>query len=512
MRRSTGLALLLAGGVVAGSGVAVPAQAAVGSTSTRAVAPGDLKTDIDQILSDSRLSGATAGVTVRNARTGAVLYSHDADTRVVPASNNKIETSAAAFGILGTGYRFRTSVYTRGGTLYLKGTGDPTLGAAAYDRLAAEVAAGGVKTVKGDLVADDSWFEGPRLGPDWDPTDFPYYYAAEISALTVSPDDVFDVGTVDVVVTPTTPGQPPKVSLSPETGVVTIQNKATTGAAGSASTVSVDRTVGTNTIVISGSIPADATFDDLATVQDPALYAADVFRRALKAHGVTVEGDTTHGTTPKGARVVTTRRSIPLSRIATPYLKLSNNMIAETLVKEIGRKVTGHGSWTAGLPVVAKYLKTLGVDTSQVKQTDGSGLGHTNYTTATQISNVLRAAQRKSWFPVFYNAIPIAGQPDQLVGGTLRSRMVGTPAAGNVHAKTGTLTGVSALSGYVKDPDGQPLIFSIIFNGYKGGAPTDLQDKIAVRLAGGPSAATSAVRSTARSSAQNLECSWTHSC
>jgi D-alanyl-D-alanine carboxypeptidase/D-alanyl-D-alanine-endopeptidase (penicillin-binding protein 4) len=152
------------------------------------------------------------------------------------------------------------------------------------------------------------------------------------------------------------------------------------------------------------------------------------------------------------------------------------------------------------------------VDTSQVKQTDGSGLGHTNYTTATQISNVLRAAQRKSWFPVFYNAIPIAGQPDQLVGGTLRSRMVGTPAAGNVHAKTGTLTGVSALSGYVKDPDGQPLIFSIIFNGYKGGAPTDLQDKIAVRLAGGSSAATSAVRSTARSSAQNLECSWTHSC
>jgi len=500
---------LLTGGLIAGAGFAVPARAVVDPASARAAAPGDLKTALDKILADGRLTGAPAGVTVRDARTGAVLYSHDADARVVPASNNKIETSAAAFGILGTGYRFRTNVSRLGGTLYLKGTGDPTLDAAAYDRLAADVAAKGVTKVD-DLVADDSWFEGPRVGPDWDPTDFPYYYAAEISALTVTPDTDLDVGTVDVVVTPTTPGRPPKVSLTPDTGVVTIDDRATTGAAGSASTVSVDRTAGTNTIVVSGSIPADGTFDDLATVQDPALYAADVFRRALRAHGVTVKGDPAHGTTPKNARVVTTRRSVPLSRIATPYLKLSNNMIAETLVKAIGRKVTGHGSWTAGLPVVARYLKSLGVDTSQVRQTDGSGLGHTNYTTATQISNVLRAAQSRRWFPVFYDALPIAGRPDRLVGGTLRSRMAGTAAAGNVHAKTGTLTGVSALSGYVKDPSGQPLIFSIVFNGYKGGAPTDLQDKIAVRLAGGP---TATVRSAARSApAQNLECSWTRSC
>ncbi len=504
MRRSTRLALLLAGGVIAASGVAVPAQAAPS-------APGDLKTDIDRILADPRLDGATAGVTVRDARTGAVLYTHDADQRVVPASNNKIETSAAAFGILGAGYRFRTKVSVRGGDLYIKGTGDPTLGAAAYDRLAAAVAAKGVTRVRGDLVADESWFEGPRLGPDWDPTDFPYAYAAEISALTVAADDVFDVGSVDVAVKPTVVGRPPEVALSPETGVVTIDNRATTGPAGSAATVSVDRTVGTNTIVISGSVPADdTTFDDLATVQDPALYAADVFRRALRAHGVTIAGDITHGTTPRGARVVTTRRSIPLSRLATPFLKLSNNMIAEILVKAIGHQVTGHGSWTAGLPVIARYLRTLGVDTSQVEQTDGSGLGHSNYTTATQLSNVLRAIQRKPWFPVFYDAIPIAGQPDPLVGGTLRSRMAGTPAAGNVHAKTGTLTGVSALSGYVTSSGGERLIFSIVFNGYRGGAPTDLQDRIAIRLASG--AAVSAAVSAARRPGSSLECSWSRSC
>ena len=127
MRRSTGLALLFAGGVIAASGVAVPAQAAVRSAPARTVAAGDPKTDIDKILTDSRLNGATVGVTVRNAETGAVLYTHNADQQVVPASNNKLETSAAAFGILGTGYRFRTDVSSRGGKLYLRGTGDPKM-------------------------------------------------------------------------------------------------------------------------------------------------------------------------------------------------------------------------------------------------------------------------------------------------------------------------------------------------------------------------------------------------
>ena len=131
---------------------------------------GDLKTDLDKILADSRLNGATAGVIVRDAavRRGAVRPQRG--HAVTPASNNKIETSAAAFGILGTGYRFRTRMYSSArSNLYLKGTGDPTMGAADYDRLAADIAAKGIKKVPGDLVADDTWFEcptvNPRLGP-----------------------------------------------------------------------------------------------------------------------------------------------------------------------------------------------------------------------------------------------------------------------------------------------------------------------------------------------------------
>jgi PBP4 family serine-type D-alanyl-D-alanine carboxypeptidase len=494
-----GIALVMGAGIVA---AAAPASAA----------PGDLKTDIDAILTDARLNGASIGVIVRDAGTGAVLYDRGSGNAKTPGSNNKLETSTAAFGILGPGYRFDTKVLRANGNLYLKGTGDPTMRVAEYDALAAAVAAKGVKKISGDLVADDKWFDAVRTNPGWDRTDLPFSFAAPISALTVAPDDVLDIGSVGVNITPGTAGQPVHVAVSPPTSVIKIDNHAVTGAPGSASTLSVDRTVGTNIVRVTGSYPAGAAESDhLATVQDPTMYAADVFRRALKAHGVKITGTAREGATPRSAATVADRKSIPLSQIATPWLKLSNNPISETVTKAIGRKVSGKGTWTAGLAAISAYLgKHLDVDRSKIKQTDGSGLAPTNRTTPRQITNLLTAAQRQSWFPTWFNALPIAGRPDPLVGGTLASRMRNTPAAGNLHGKTGTLTGVTALSGYLTDPTGEKLLFSIMFNGYKGAAPKDLEDKIAVRLAAGhPETVTTAHR---RPSTQNLECSWTKSC
>lgn len=146
-------------------------------------------------------------------------------------------------------------------------------------------------------------------------------------------------------------------------------------------------------------------------------------------------------------------------------------------------------------------------------QTDGSGLSHGNHTTTRQLSIVLRAVQHQSWFPTWYDALPIAGRPGEFVGGTLRSRMGGTAAAGNVHAKTGSLTGVTALSGYVTDPSGQKLIFSSVFNGYQGSSPKDIEDRIAVRLAAGKlvTPATAYGPRIARHGVR-LECSWTRTC
>ncbi|MGH3244193.1 MAG: D-alanyl-D-alanine carboxypeptidase/D-alanyl-D-alanine endopeptidase, partial [Spirillospora sp.] len=438
------------------------------------------------ILKDRRLDGATAGLVVRDAATGRVLYDRGGGGRVMPASNNKLPTSAAAFGILGPGYRFRTTVSAKGGNLYLKGTGDTTMRAADYGRLAAAVAAKGVRVVKGDLVADDTWFDADRVPDGWDPDDLQYAYAARTSALTVSPNADFDAGSVDVRVAATRPGRPVRAGLSPATGVVKIDNRARTGRAGSPSTLAVNRRNGSNTIVITGSHPAGTPEAGvLRAVEGPTRYAADVFRRALKAHGVRVAGTIERGRTPSGTTTIASHESMPLSELAKPFMKLSNNVMAETLVKAIGRKVRGEGTWAAGLPAVTAHAGRLGVDTAQVTMTDGSGLARSNRTTAVQLSTLLRNARIQPWFPAWYASLPVAGRPDRLVGGTLAKRMRGTAAAGNVHAKTGTLTGVTALSGYVTAPDGRTLIFSSVFNGYSGGAPKDIEDKIAVRLASG---------------------------
>ena len=498
---------VLLAGTVALTAPAVPA---------RASAPGDLRGDLDAILADPRLDGATVSAVVRDAGTGAVRYSRGAATRMLPASNMKIYTSSAALSLLGTGYRFQTSVHAGPvsgssvkGDLYLKGTGDPTMRAAEYDRLAAQVAAKGVKRVEGDLVADDTWFDAVRTPSHWDPADLQYYYAAPISALTVAPNDDFDAGSINVSVTPTAQGRPVRVGLAPATGVVKIDNRAVTGRRGSASTVSVNRAAGSDTIVVRGSHPAGgAPLTVLRTVRKPTMYAADVFRRALKAHGVQVKGATERGRTPADANPIASRASMPLSGLMVPFLKLSNNMIAEILVKAIGRKAKGQGSWDAGLPAIERYAGSLGVPSARLDMADGSGLSRLDRTTAGDVGTVLRNVRTAPWYPAWYRALPVAGDPDRMAGGTLTSRMRGTPAAGNVHAKTGTLTGVTALSGYVTDPSGRPLVFSLILNGYPGGAPKDIEDRFAVRLAGGTS---SAGPRSARSG-QRLECSWLKSC
>ena len=165
----------------------------------------DLVKDLDQILSDARLTPAQAGVIVKSAATGEQLYAQDAGKLLTPASNAKLLTSAAAIDALGLDFRFTTSVLSTGrkagstlaGDLYLKGTGDPTMLAADYDALAAQVADAGIKTVAGKLVADDTWFDAVRLGTDWAWDDEPYYYAAQISALTASPDTDYDAGIGD---------------------------------------------------------------------------------------------------------------------------------------------------------------------------------------------------------------------------------------------------------------------------------------------------------------------------
>jgi D-alanyl-D-alanine carboxypeptidase/D-alanyl-D-alanine-endopeptidase (penicillin-binding protein 4) len=483
-----------------------------------------LAADLDRILADPRLAGATAGLVVRDADTGDLVYNRSGATRFQPGSNAKLVTSATALELLGPDHRWNTDLSATApvsgteltGDLYLRGTGDPTMLAADYDDLAAKLAASGVRTVRGALVADDSWFDSVPLGTGWAWDDEPYYFSAQTSALTIAPDTDYDAGSVVVSVSPGLQGQPAQVRVDPPLQL-DIRNGATTGANDG---VYVHRTHGTNVVQISGSLtPGSSPHYEYISVVDPTTLVAGLFRNALAAHGITVAGGTEFRSTPSDAQVLVSHQSMTLSQLLVPFLKLSNNMHAEVLIKSMGRKASGEGSWNAGLRALESKLSGLGADPLKMNLFDGSGLSRMDVLSPDLFVGILQSAKTKPWFPAWYAALPIAGQSDRMVGGTLRNRMGGTPAAGNVHAKTGSMTGVTALSGYVTTADGRNLVFSLLQNNFVSGVPRDIEDAVAVRLASNragqalPQAKARAVPQQSKPDRKvDLECSWTKSC
>jgi serine-type D-Ala-D-Ala carboxypeptidase/endopeptidase (penicillin-binding protein 4) len=495
MRLSRRTLAIVAVTAVAAAGAAF-ALSAVNAASADTTSDAALVATLDQVFSDPRLDGSTTGMQVRDGVTGTVVYSHNSDQRVIPASNEKLMTSAAALEVLGTGYKFHTVARYSGkrsgttvtGNIYLHGQGDPTMTYAQYDALAAAVAKVGVKKFTGTLVADDSWFDHVPLGLDWSWQDETYFDNAPISALTVAADANYDTGALSIADKPgTAAGKAGVLTVTPANSVVTIVNHTVTGKQGSADTVTATRAHGSNTITVSGSTPLKPTaaHTTLTAVQDPTKLAAGVFRDALKRHGVTVTGATTTGTLPGTTTALTDHASITLGQILPSFLKLSNNGHAELLTKAMGRARTpgSAGSWSTGLAASTAALKQLGVDTSKISMGDGSGLSRRDWLTTSQIAALLTAAQARPWFATWFAALPIAGDPNPMVGGTLRSRMVGTPAAENLHGKTGTLTGVNSLSGYVKDQSGRLLVFSSVSNSAPASV-ADILDRAAVALAG----------------------------
>ena len=488
-----------------------------------------LSSALDKVLGAASLNGSVTGLQVLDGASGAVVYSRNADQRVVPASNEKLMTSAAALEYLGSAFRFHTiasysgtkSGKTVSGNLYLKGGGDPTLTDGRIDLIATKIAAAGITKFTGSLIADDSAFDHTGLGSSWAWDDETYAYAAPISALTAASTDVFDTGTVAVSTKPAaTKGKAAVLTLSPRNTYVTITNNTVTGAAGTANTVTAVRTHGTNTIVVSGSVPlGGAVSTDLATVQNPTLLAASAFRAALTRHKVTVAGPTTVKATTGTVKKIYDLQSVKLSALLVPFLKLSNNGHAEILTKTMGHQATGNaGSWTNGLAQERTTLAGLGVNTSALTLSDGSGLSRRDLPTTRQIAALLQAAQARPWFNAWYAALPIAAAPGQLVGGTLTNRFKGTPAANNLHAKTGTLSSVNALSGFVSDVNGRRLVFSSVSNNATASVATVL-DQIGVTLAGSGSGSTASAQTITPKVARvvnpdgdDVECSWVQAC
>lgn len=436
-----------------------------------------LKREIDAILAQELLPLANVGIKVVSLKKGDTIYEFNPRLLLIPASTQKVFTAAAALTLLGPDREVATTVAldAAGERVYLKGCGDGMLSATELTALAATAARtldrGREYTLAADLSCFDDLYRGS--GWMWDDDEF------LISPLSVNQNGV------SLLVQPG-PGQgtPATVTAEPATSYVTLENLTRTGTGSEPASIKAARRPGErdNLITISGVIPlGSGPLEKRASVWRPELMALTLFRDALRAQGIKVAGMTT-APTPAGASVVarTTRRLGELVRFA---LKTSDNLTAESLLKLMGLHSTGQpGSAEAGSAAVRRYLAKLGIPTEHLVLADGSGVSRYNLSSAETLTQTLRAVHRdRELYRIFYDSLPVAGKD-----GTLKLRMKGSCAEGNLRGKTGNMSGVSALSGYASSADGEPLAFAIIIQNYaaSGRHAREVQDRIAALLCG----------------------------
>ncbi|GBC82030.1 D-alanyl-D-alanine carboxypeptidase [bacterium HR10] len=446
-----------------------------------------LQRRIEEILQRPEFATTRWGILVESLDRGRVLVQHDAHQLFTPASNVKLYTTAAALVRLGPDFRFRTSVYAQAppderghleGDVILYGRGDPNLSTRTltggyltpFYSLADQLVRAGVREIFGDIVGDESYFVGPRLGVGWEWDDLQWYYGAEVSALSV--DDNF----VDLIVRPgEREGEPVRVILSPPSSYLTIVNRAVTTAVGTAQQIAIERGLQDNVLEIRGTMPQESLgYRAAIAVHHPALYAAALFREALLRRGIRVHGRAVAvDWKERRARPLDLSRMVELAYVESPPLreeirvlnKISQNLHAELLLRVLGAELKGEGSDEKGLEVIWEFLAEIGARTSGVRIRDGSGLSRLNLIAPATTVDLLRFMDRHEYGAIFRESLPIAG-----TDGTLERRMRGTPAEGNVRAKTGTLAYTYTLSGYVTTVRGERLVFSVMVNHHTGEA------------------------------------------
>ncbi|HWI48568.1 MAG TPA: D-alanyl-D-alanine carboxypeptidase/D-alanyl-D-alanine-endopeptidase, partial [Rummeliibacillus sp.] len=397
-----------------------------------------------------------------------------------PASNMKLLTSAAALEVLGQNYRFKTNVFTTGkvkngvlkGDLYLQGTGDPTLNKEDLEQFVGSIAAQGIKQIDGRIVADDYWFDQDLLTPGIAKDDESYYYAAPITALTTSPNSDYDSGTIIVEGKGEEVGKKPSLTITPELGDLVIENNGQTVEAGKENTLTIERKFRTNRIVVSGNLPLNKSLKEWVTVQNPTNYTITMFKHLLEQKNIQYSKDKLYrAKTPNSAKLIAQKQSMPLSQLMTPYMKLSNNGIADILVKTMGKVKMHKGSTEAGLKVLRQYAKSRHLNIEEWSFEDGSGMSHSNRVSSINLTHLLFTVQKEKWLNTYFNSLPVAANSERMVGGTLRNRLKSPLTAGKVIAKTGSLSGVNTLSGYLIGSSGKPYIFSILVQNKSGTIP-----------------------------------------
>lgn len=455
---------------------------------------------IDQILGTNDARRGFWGMEVVELPSGKLLYQRGADHLYIPASNMKIFSTAAALEKLGPDYVFRTTVESdaapdaegRVRNLYLVGRGDPNLGGRTFpytfhgprqppdkflQDLADQVKSRGVREVMGALVADDSYFLWEPFAPNWAADDLEWGYGAPVTALA------FNDNALTLHVKPgAKPGDPAAVGLEPVADYYSLRKRVETSTPGTEKRIFVERLPGSMQLDVWGQIPVDAPEEtDTVAILNPPQLMGELFRQALEARGVTVKGqvEVRHSTRWEAAslpdlfansparQVLAEHDSPPLSEAIKVINKESQNLHAEMLLRTLGHVVKNYGSLTVGLEVLNTFVaQQVGILPGETYFSDGSGLSREDLVEPHAVVELLLHMASSPYFATFFASLPVSG-----IDGTLAHHLQEDLVRGKIHAKTGSVEHVNALSGYMDLPSGKRLAFSILANNH------DLKDK-----------------------------------
>jgi serine-type D-Ala-D-Ala carboxypeptidase/endopeptidase (penicillin-binding protein 4) len=465
-------------------------------SATAATDPVDaLRRDLTTIFGGPAFQHSMWAVVVESTVAGLPLFELNPSTLMMPGSNMKLLTLAAAAEMFGWDHTFETRLVssapleagTLRGDLIAVGSGDPSIGERREPRgvlrsWAQQLWDGGVRAIDGRIVGDDDQFDDEGLASGWTWDDILDGYAAPSGALEYNEDSV------DLAIRAgAAAGDPVSIEVRPGGSGLTIENALVTSPEGESALVLLRRLPGSNSLHVAGHVPARAPeFVRLASVDNPTQFFVNALRAALVDRGIRVSGDAVDidAIAPRPdssvARVLLSHRSPPLAQLAATMMKFSQNMYAESILKALAAR-EGTGTTDLGRRMVREILRTWGVYEDSFVMADGSGMSRYNYVSVEALVRILQHLhENPAHADAFAPTLPAAGQE-----GTLSHRLLGTAAENNVRAKTGTLANVRALSGYVTTKDGEPLVFSIIANNFNvpAAAIDEAVDRALVRLA-----------------------------
>ncbi len=444
---------------------------------------------IDEVLermrADSLLSEASIGVSIYDISSDRALFRYQGEKLFTPASNLKLFTSAAALKELGPGFRFKTGFRYNGsidkkgklkGDLIVVGGGDPLISGRFRPSLtevlqfwADSLRSRGIREIDGKLIADNSLFDSPELGPGWSWDDLSYWYACPVSALS------FNDNCVDLKFLPSKKaGDRAIIEFNPSTNYINVTNDAVTLPAESSFTLDYYRTPATNDIVFFGGIPLcdSAGRIDYVSVNRPEIYALTIFNEVLKSSGIRSSNKIHSLDDMNDAEAANYSKDKlrPLFQWQSDSLPVvlkvintnSQNFFAEQTLKMLGVVGNDTGSFQSGIKAVRVFLDSIGISNRDIMMHDGSGLSYMNLVKPDAIIKLLEAMSRSRNFDIYYESL---GNPEK--DRALRSRLQDNPNRGDVRAKTGYIAGASTFSGYARGPkSGNLLAFSIMINNY----------------------------------------------